>query len=183
LFVLLFVHAYASEAMGNWNPEKGVGPSKFYKELEDGNFKKKVFRDDADVVVVFYSDHCELCHKLHGEQEKVAEKITKLTKKIVFHRIDEVRMGGVGGSAGTNAGFSKLKASDFKDGEIPKMYFVKAGEKKPIRIPHGDIGWTNPGKGNKGRHKLFNWIKETSSFGEELQGKKKKNEKGEKTEL
>merc|ERR1719161_1482369 len=142
----------------NWNDDS-VGRSEHYDELELDTFHKKVFQKDSDYVIVFYSDRCSLCQQLHPQQEKAAAKVKKklASKEIRFGRIDEYREG--------QAAFYN-KFPDFKDGDIPKMYFVKAGAAKPLRVPHGEIGFGS--NGNKGSKRLYKWLKENSSFREKL---------------
>eukprot|EP00929_Paragymnodinium_shiwhaense_P058765 TRINITY_DN29445_c0_g1_i2.p2 TRINITY_DN29445_c0_g1~~TRINITY_DN29445_c0_g1_i2.p2 ORF type:complete len:183 (+),score=67.69 TRINITY_DN29445_c0_g1_i2:73-621(+) len=164
------------EGDGYWDASSNVGPSKNFAELDSDNFAKKVFRDDKDVLVTFYGDQCKLCKDLKPKQEKTADKIKKLTDKIAFTRIDDYRMGNGRTWEGHAIAFSKggTAPKGFEEGEIPKMFFIKAGTKEPMLVPHHLMGW-----GKDGHKKLFKYIREMSTFPEELSTKKNKPEKEE----
>merc|ERR1719223_1250354 len=118
VLLLQFVSSGAS-----WN-DKQVGRSKNYQELEDDNFLKKVFHEDADVVVSIYGDGCEICQQLHSAHENAAEKVLKRLdkigqpKKIRFARYDMHRFGG-------KATMEKKFPLFYQD-QLPRMYYVKA---------------------------------------------------------
>jgi hypothetical protein len=153
VLLLQFISSGAS-----WN-EKQVGRSKYYEELEEDTFLKKVFRADADVVVSIYGDGCEICQQLHGAHEYAAEKVLKRLdkigqpKKIRFARYDMRLWGG-------KASMDK-KFPLFSDDQLPRMYYVKAGDAKPITIPHDKIGWQGKTKGGKA---LYKWIRDTTDL-------------------
>eukprot|EP00927_Polykrikos_kofoidii_P062565 TRINITY_DN5737_c0_g1_i1.p1 TRINITY_DN5737_c0_g1~~TRINITY_DN5737_c0_g1_i1.p1 ORF type:complete len:178 (-),score=28.51 TRINITY_DN5737_c0_g1_i1:78-611(-) len=163
VLLLQFISSGAS-----WN-EKQVGRSKYYEELEEDTFLKKVFRADADVVVSIYGDGCEICQQLHGAHEYAAEKVLKRLDKIGqpktirFARYDMERWGG-------KAKMEK-KFPLFSDDTLPRMYYVKAGEAKPIGIPHGELGWQGKTKGGKALYKYIRVTTDLPGFGSEA-GKK-----------
>lgn len=143
----------------DWDESTSVGPSKHYEELEKDNFHKKVFRPLFDVVVVFYAEQCTMCKDLKPAQEKAAEKIKNLTRNIKFARIDDYRFG-TDVAFGNKQSFSaELPGFHEHNTDIPKMFYIKAGNRKPILVPHMSMG-----AGKKGHKGLIKFIKEVSSF-------------------
>lgn len=118
-----------------------------------------------------YSDGCDLCQQIHKAHEKAAESVKKKSSKVKFMRYDMYRMGG--------EGTMRKHLPEFADTQLPRMYFVKAGATKPIRIPHGDIGW-----GDKGHKTLYNWIRDNNSAQDKgFKAKAKKDAKSKEKEL
>eukprot|EP00930_Biecheleria_cincta_P006545 TRINITY_DN107571_c0_g1_i1.p1 TRINITY_DN107571_c0_g1~~TRINITY_DN107571_c0_g1_i1.p1 ORF type:complete len:194 (-),score=41.05 TRINITY_DN107571_c0_g1_i1:137-718(-) len=144
-------------ARANMNSES-VGPSKHYVELEYDTIKKKMYKKDKDALIVFYSDKCEHCQKLHPYQEKAAAWIKKRTDKILFGRIDTHRE--------LMARIVKQLGIEVSD-TIPFAYFVKAETNELIKLDHSSLGWDD-------HEKLRDWIKEHTSFPDELKKKKQK---------
>lgn len=109
-----------------------MGPSDTWEELEEGNFKKKVFRKDKDVVILFYGDQVPSCLAARPALEQVGTLVQKTNENVRTMRIDHMRFG--------KELFTRHKdLDDFKNGPLPRMYLVRVHEKKPIRFPQEDM--------------------------------------------
>ena len=57
-------------------------------EIVGNNFKEKVFNNDYDVVVLFYTLNCLNCKILLPNYEKIAKKVKEKNNKIIFCKIN-----------------------------------------------------------------------------------------------
>eukprot|EP00931_Biecheleriopsis_adriatica_P076119 TRINITY_DN49868_c0_g1_i1.p1 TRINITY_DN49868_c0_g1~~TRINITY_DN49868_c0_g1_i1.p1 ORF type:complete len:176 (+),score=32.33 TRINITY_DN49868_c0_g1_i1:29-556(+) len=151
--------------------DQRVGRSKHYEELELDTFKKKVFKKDIDVLVHIYGDQCQLCHVLQPDFEKAAERVKRKSDKIKFTRYDLHRNGGEAALKKKFPDFYSEPLFDEKTGHqgftLPRVYLVKAGESKPVRLD----------RGNFDDHKLlYKWLRDHNSAQEKMFKRKGKND-------
>lgn len=160
VFVVLAEVGPGGHYEGNWN-EGVVGPSQHFEELETDTMEKKVFRTDKDVVVVIYTDRCGCCQDLHPKHEAIAASIKKQTNHIHFARVDQYRMG-------PPEVLFRGNLEPFLEGELPKMFFVKAGaavvtkeiaKLRVQRIPEKGLGYPRSGV-----VPFLDWLKEQSGL-------------------
>jgi len=59
------------------------------------------------------------------------------------------------------------KFPQFKEGNVPKAFFVSGKDGKTQLIDHSSLGWDS-------HRKLVDWIKEHTSYPEDFEKKKKK---------
>ena len=57
-------------------------------EIVGNNFKEKVFNNDYDVMVLFYTLNCLNCKILLPNYEKLAKKVKEKNNKIIFYKIN-----------------------------------------------------------------------------------------------
>lgn len=153
---------------GKWAEDEidtTVGPSAHYAELELDTFRRKVFSDEKDYVVLIYYANSGKTQDLFKAHEKAAMRIKRraekvgLKDKIAFGRLD-IRVFGEGTT------WRKLPEFETGGNGVPRMLLLRAGEKTPVRVPDEDLGYHDDSTA------LYDWIRKTSSFKAKLLKKK-----------
>mmetsp|Transcript_118179 Transcript_118179/g.205272 ORF Transcript_118179/g.205272 Transcript_118179/m.205272 type:complete len:361 (+) Transcript_118179:36-1118(+) len=114
--------------------EKHMGPSEYWEEIEADNFQKKVFRKDKDVVLLFYGDQVPRCLMARPGFEQLGELVKNTNPNVRTMRFDDLRFG-----KDLSSRYKDI-AEDFrKDKTLPRMFLIRAYEKKPIQFPLKDL--------------------------------------------
>mmetsp|Transcript_41472 Transcript_41472/g.103514 ORF Transcript_41472/g.103514 Transcript_41472/m.103514 type:complete len:530 (+) Transcript_41472:126-1715(+) len=101
------------------------------------NFDEMVFHADKDVMLEVYAPWCGHCKKLEPQYNAVAEMLAK-NEHIMLAKLD--------GTA------NEVAHSDFQYEGFPTIFYVKAGEKKPI-----------PYEGDRTKKGIIKFIKKNAS--------------------
>merc|ERR1719447_98805 len=108
--------------------------------------QQMVFQETRDVLFEIYAPWCGHCKAMEPAYNKVAAlgEQEKLTDLVVLAKMD--------GTANESA-VESIQVEGF-----PTIFFVKAGQKEPIEYD-----------GGRKAEEIWTWIKENSSFSEEIE--------------